>query len=206
MEALYPINELRELVAAALAAIGYTPPESARVRAVPDTRTIRYYTTLGLIDRPTEMRGRTAFYSRRHVLQIVAIKKRQSEDRTLSDIQAELSGMPNADLQRLVRLSKQFWDEPRPTEVISENDGDVSQTPEFWAALPSPIDEPEPTAASVQSCLRLNLHPDLQLILNLSAQQAKTLDADNIDHEKLNRAARHLIDELVRQNLLSSSN
>lgn len=73
-----------------------TPSNSARVRTVPGTCTIRYYTTLGLIDRPAEIRGRTAFDSRRHVLPIAVIKKRPTEDRTLSDIQAELAGMTDA--------------------------------------------------------------------------------------------------------------
>ena len=36
------------------------PPKNGQVRAVPDERTIRYYGTIGLLDRPAAMRGRTA--------------------------------------------------------------------------------------------------------------------------------------------------
>lgn len=208
MDALYSINELREVAAAALSAIGYTPPDSARVRAVPDTRTIRYYTTLGLIDRPAELRGRTAFYSRRHVLQIVAIKKRQTEDRTLSDIQAELAGMTNADLQKFVNLPKAFWEEARQPKAPQASSSDTLNEPEFWATLPSPIcDEPNngDSSVNVQSCLRLNLHPCLQLIVSLSTQRAKSFDPGGIDHKRLNHAASLLINELTRQKLLSTS-
>jgi hypothetical protein len=39
------------------------------VRVRPDVRTIRYYGTLGLIDPPPEMTGRSARYGGRHLLQ-----------------------------------------------------------------------------------------------------------------------------------------
>ena len=51
---------------------------AARVRAVPDRRAIRWYTTIGLIDRPVAHRGRTALYGPRHLLQLVAVKRLQA--------------------------------------------------------------------------------------------------------------------------------
>src|SRR5215467_1345946 len=42
-----------------------------RISAAPDPRTVRYYTTLGLLDRP-EIVAREARYARRHVLQLCA--------------------------------------------------------------------------------------------------------------------------------------
>src|SRR5690348_15034744 len=74
--ALLTLDELSARVALALAD-HYEGQASARVRDVPDVRTIRYYTTLGLIDRPAALRGRTALYGRRHLLQLVAIKRLQ---------------------------------------------------------------------------------------------------------------------------------
>ena len=50
------LEELAARVALALAA-DYAGQANGRVRDVPDARTIRYYTTLGLIDRPAAMRG-----------------------------------------------------------------------------------------------------------------------------------------------------
>ena len=51
---------LDELCEEAERALGREAPAPAdgRVREVPDRRTIRYYTTLGLLDRPAELRGR----------------------------------------------------------------------------------------------------------------------------------------------------
>lgn len=72
-----------------------------RVSAVPDGRTIRYYTTLGLLDRP-QMVGRQAKYGKRHVLQLLAIKALQAASFPLADIQARLYGRTNEELETLL--------------------------------------------------------------------------------------------------------
>src|SRR3954469_2891373 len=79
-------------------------PSDGRVRQVPDLRTIRYYTTLGLLDRPAEMRGRTALYGRRHLLQLVAIKRLQAHGLTLQQIQEKLLGQTDAALRRIAQV------------------------------------------------------------------------------------------------------
>ncbi|WP_254053828.1 hypothetical protein [Singulisphaera sp. GP187] len=61
-EPLWTIDELGSEAAEALA-FDYDGPPNDRVRDVPDRRTIRYYTTLGMIDRAAEIRGRTAYYA-----------------------------------------------------------------------------------------------------------------------------------------------
>jgi DNA-binding transcriptional MerR regulator len=72
-----------------------------RVSAKPDARTIRYYTTLGLLDRAT-IRGRQAYYGRRHVLQLCAIKALQLTSLPLSEIQTHLYGMSDTELDTVV--------------------------------------------------------------------------------------------------------
>ena len=88
-QALWTIDELGSRVALALS-VDYDGQASGRVRDVPDRRTIRYYTTLGLIDRPA-LRGRTALYGRRHLLQLVAIKRLQAQD-AARRVLAKISG------------------------------------------------------------------------------------------------------------------
>jgi len=72
-----------------------------RVSAIPDARTVRYYTTLGLMDRPRVV-GRQAFYGRRHVLQLLAIKALQSASLPLAEIQGRLYGRSNAELEAVL--------------------------------------------------------------------------------------------------------
>src|SRR5262245_47660974 len=104
MAELWRIGELQALTAAALAATDQDESPSGRVRAVPDSRTIRYYTTLGLIDRPAEMRGRTAWYGRRHLLQLVGIKRLQAQGLPLAEVQRELAGATTRRLSSLAAL------------------------------------------------------------------------------------------------------
>jgi DNA-binding transcriptional MerR regulator len=72
-----------------------------RVSSAPDARTIRYYTTLGLLDRPMRV-GREVRYGRRHVLQLLAIKALQGASLPLGEIQARLYGRSNAELEAIL--------------------------------------------------------------------------------------------------------
>ncbi|HEY0639263.1 MAG TPA: MerR family transcriptional regulator [Pseudonocardiaceae bacterium] len=100
---LHTLDELTGLVEAALA-VGYPGAPTGRVRDVPDQRAIRWYVTRGLVDRPAGSRGRVALYGRRHLLQLVAIKRRQAEGLTLAEIQAELTGATDARLAEIARI------------------------------------------------------------------------------------------------------
>src|SRR5438105_9530709 len=101
-EPLWTIDELGAMVALALS-VGYAGQANGQVRDVPDRRTIRYYTTLGLIDRP-QLEGRTALYGKKHLLQLVAIKRLQAEGRTLAEVQQALAQVPLRTLEKLARL------------------------------------------------------------------------------------------------------
>ena len=81
------MDELVERVRVALSA-EYPGAPNGRVRDLPDRRAIRWYATIGLVDRPTTMRGRVALYSSRHLTQVVALKRRQAQGRSLAEIQA----------------------------------------------------------------------------------------------------------------------
>ena len=133
-DSLWTINELGAQVALALS-VDYAGPPNGRVRDIPDQRTIRYYTTLGLMDRPAEIRGRTALYGRRHLLQLVAIKRLQARGLPLSAVQQQLLGLGDAALRRLARLPEGIEipgasgpASPPPTAALREP---------FWAATPA---------------------------------------------------------------------
>jgi hypothetical protein len=124
--ALWTLPELVAEVAARITAL--PAPKNGQVRAVPDDRTVRYYMTLGLLDRPSSMRGRTALYDQKHVAQVVAIKRLQAMGRSLSEI---LQLWPTLDDRTLARMSgvelpvataaptrAEFWKRgPVPSEV-----------------------------------------------------------------------------------------
>jgi DNA-binding transcriptional MerR regulator len=102
-QAIWTLDELTERVGQALS-VGYHGQPSGRVRHLPDQRAIRWYTTIGLVDRPAATRGRTAMYGPRHLLQLVAIKRLQAQGLPLVAIQAELAGATDAQLARVAQL------------------------------------------------------------------------------------------------------
>jgi DNA-binding transcriptional MerR regulator len=106
MDGSWTIAELAELAAGALAGDqqGRQAPVNGRVRDVPNERLIRWYATVGLVDPPLSRRGRVAWYGPRHLLQLVAIKRRQAEGRSLAEIQGELAGATNASLAAVARV------------------------------------------------------------------------------------------------------
>lgn len=143
MEGPWTILELAERAAEALAATGSAAPDSVRaqvngrVRDVPNERLIRWYVTIGLVDPPLSRRGRVAQYGRRHLLQLVAVKRRQAEGRSLAEIQAELAGVPDEVLAAVARVPETG---PAP-EAAS------AAPARFWARQPRQPSQPRPAAA-----------------------------------------------------------
>ena len=191
-ESFWTIGELGERVAEALGGPGYEGVPSGRVRDVPDLRTIRYYTTLGLLDRPAEMRGRTALYGARHLLQLVAIKRLQARGLSLAAVQERVVGLSNASLRRLVAA-----------EDASSAAGAASQTvpsglraESFWRVQPEP--ETDQPTTEIPSDAVIPLEPGL--VLSLSAK--RTLDADDL--RVIRMAAAPLIEILRLRGLIGN--
>jgi hypothetical protein len=207
---------LTDLVAAAAASIATLPaPKNGQVRAVPDERTVRYYATLGLLDRPSAMRGRTALYGRRHLAQVVAIKRLQSAGRSLAEIQTLWIGLDDATLARMsgvdvtgtaradkgpVLARRDFWKTPpargvgtpppaAPTAPIS---------PPAHAPTPYPIPPrslPMPAIAPVE--LRIELAPGAALVVAVPPDAP----ISPADVRALRAAAASLVTELARRGL-----
>src|SRR5262245_37516576 len=129
---LWTIDELGAQVILALS-VDYAGQANGRVRDMPDPRTIRYYATLGLVDRQAAMRGRTALYGRRHLLQLVAIKRLQAQGNTLAELQRRLVGLTDSELARVARLPETADPQPVPERRDAA----------FWTRSPAP---PEPSA------------------------------------------------------------
>src|SRR5437762_2267172 len=99
---MFSLDELSGAVTSRLAELGMLgAAPDARVSAAPDSRTVRYYTTLGLLDRP-RIENRQARYGQRHLLQLLAIKVLQSLDLPLARIQELMYGRSDAELQQLI--------------------------------------------------------------------------------------------------------
>ena len=123
IEMEYTLDELVAAVAARLQAAGLNRQSNGQVSAFPDRRTLRYYTTIGLMDRPDTVRDRQSIYGERHVNQAVAVKRLQAAGLALAAIQARLTGLPGNDVQAIATGHpgevptgaagrRRFWAEP----------------------------------------------------------------------------------------------
>lgn len=113
---------------------------NGQVSALPDQRTLRYYTTIGLLDRPLVVRGRHAVYGPRHVLQAVAVKRLQAGGLSLGEIQTRLAGLPTPQLAELADAAElspapraRWWAAPsaipaRPVESVAPDDAPATMT------------------------------------------------------------------------------
>jgi DNA-binding transcriptional MerR regulator len=204
---LLTLEELTDRVARSLAD-GYPGAPTARVRDLPNARAIRWYITRGLVDPPLAMRGRQALYGERHLLQLVAIKRRQAEGRSLAEIQTELLGATSATLAAIAALPTPETETSlampaagsrrRPHRADHGADGGGGRANRlfahdqrdgegprvrFWAALPDSRDDgtaPEPRA--------VRLAPGVTLLVE---EPGPALDPD-----ALRDAARPLLDLL----------
>ncbi len=150
-EARWTIDELAQLVGRALA-VDYSGQRSGRVREVPDRRTIRWYSTIGLLDRPAAMRGRTALYGRRHLAQLVAVKRLQAEGRSIAQVQTALLGADDDTLARLAQLPSDLLEPPSTNAVADNGVGNGAEATvdrgRFWAAPAAPAAAPASVPAA----------------------------------------------------------
>lgn len=104
---LLSLDELTNEVKRLLQDYGlFDAQQDHRVSPVPDLRTIRYYTSLGLVDRPIPDPPRQAKYKMRHVWQLLAIKALQGAQLSLADVQSRLYGLSESELKALVETVK----------------------------------------------------------------------------------------------------
>ena len=192
MDEQWTLSELVREVGVRLDALA--TPKNGQIRAVPDDRTIRYYGTIGLIDRPLAMRGRTALYGRTHLAQVVAIKRLQAIGRSLAEIQTLWPTVDEATLSRMSGIEL----------AASARRAKTPARPEFWKAAPVPALGPDPAddrtrpvrSAAVE--LRVELAPGVVLTL--------VVDDDNVsispaDVRAIRAAAAPLVAELDHRRL-----
>ncbi len=73
-----------------------------KVTEMPDPRTVRYYMSTGILDKPT-YEGSAARFSYRHILQLLAIKALQSQYLPLRKIQEILEPLEEKELEKLLK-------------------------------------------------------------------------------------------------------
>ncbi|MFT7834615.1 MerR family transcriptional regulator [Saccharothrix sp. BKS2] len=195
-EELWTIEQLPDRVAALLAD-NYDGQRSGRVRELPNGRAIRWYTTIGLVDRPVAHRGRTALYGRRQLLQVVAVKKLQAAGHTIAEIQGMTVGASDARLAELAGAAGSpgsAGTNGRPGAAA-----EPARSAAFWRERPEAPPDVEPATATATPPAvvpALRLADGVTLVLH-TADRAP----DAADLAAIHAAAAPLLDLLTRTGL-----
>ncbi len=109
---LYTLDQLVTELSQQLQNQNLTLPDR-RAAPLPDARSIRYYTSLGLVDPPL-IKNRRAHYQERHLEQVLLIKALQSKGLSLQAIQKQLYGLTALECQQML---KQLQAEPKAVQL-----------------------------------------------------------------------------------------
>jgi DNA-binding transcriptional MerR regulator len=152
----WTLHQLAAEAALVLARDGVGQP-SGRVTEVPSPRTIRFYTTSGLLDPPSRYQGRTALYGSHHLWQLVVVKKLQAHGYSLEEIRQALPGLEEAGLRRLVRVPKDGQKVAPPRRRRDDDDSTAQANPRSRRALVA--------ARPSQTIKGIRVDPQLMLLL-----------------------------------------
>lgn len=97
------VAELAHQAAGILAEIG-TTQDRGTVSAMPDERTLRYYLAEGLISPAADKQGTASVFGYLHLLQLLVIKKLQSEHLPIRKIKELVVNRTERELERLLGL------------------------------------------------------------------------------------------------------
>src|SRR5579864_741486 len=151
------------------------------------------------------MRGRTALYGRKHLMQLVAIKRLQAKGLSLAEVQRQLIGLTESALSRLARLPAEEEVSAEPASPRPLHSRPSTRRPEaFWKASPAPVPPAgsnEATVNNTEASLTLPLQ-GVRLGADVTLLVAATRLLDNEDLEALRKAARPLIERLETRRLI----
>src|SRR5512143_1582132 len=107
----------------------WTPVVAARqsrhkVTEIPTERTIRYYVSAGLVDRPLRYEGTRALYGFRHFLQALSIKALQARYFPLRKVRSVISDRTSLELEGV--LLRMEGEPPTETEATPEEEERIS--------------------------------------------------------------------------------
>jgi DNA-binding transcriptional MerR regulator len=178
----WSITELQQRVEEALHVV---PAVAAgrRVKA-PNQRTIRYYATQGLVDKP-DLEGGQARYQRRQLLQILAVKRLQAKGWSLAEVHEQLDGASNRSLAKYAKVPSE--------EALAKARTELNRLrAAFWLAK-----QAKPHLAACYTTLRgLELAPGVILTFKV------VRDLYPQDVQELTDAAQPLLDSFRDRGLL----
>jgi DNA-binding transcriptional MerR regulator len=188
------VVELANRAAELLAEIG-TTQDRGTVSVMPDERTLRYYLAEGLISPATEKQGTASVFDYTHLLQLLVVKKLQSEHLPIRKIKELVRGRNERELERLLGLDQKpgAKNDARSylQNLLTRSSSPFSPSPKSRNAASPAAGKPSPAPASSTAkqdapsaqatWSRLEIEPGLELhVRGDYAPPSETKDAQRL--------------------------
>ncbi|GIW24148.1 MerR family transcriptional regulator [Meiothermus sp.] len=134
-------------------------PGSSRAKEAITARTVRYYTSEGLLD-PPEKDWREARYTGRHLLQLLVARKLLAQGHTLRTIGPELRRMDNLELLELLQQPTQVVLQPASSNPALEYLHQIRPS-----AQPLFLMDPHPSAPPSETLHRVRVKDGLEILV-----------------------------------------
>ena len=172
---------------------------SSRTQDEVNPRLIRHYTTQGLLDPPLK-EGRGAVYTRRHLLQLLALRRLMVDGHSAQALKTLLGTQNDAELEALLtgEAGLKVQSSNPALDYLDGLRSAPSPSRRVFAAVPplaSPLPPIVPAAPSSTSYTRLTLAPGLELHVSRAARLPKT----PAEQETLTRQLLAALDTLRRK-------
>jgi DNA-binding transcriptional MerR regulator len=166
---------LDDVVDAADALLRSVAPRQTRyaVAERPDVRTVRYYTTRGLLPKPLSYDGGRARYGYAHLVRLLAIKRMQADHLTLEQIARALHDKSDDDVEALVQRGAHAADQVPTSRALDE------------VPRPRALDVPALAHERDERDVRFELAPGGHIVIDgsvLRDERARARLADNLDN------------------------
>ena len=163
---------LAEEAARILAESGAARQGRGTVTELPDERTVRYYLAEGLIPPAEEKQGTASVFGFRHLLQLLVVKKLQSEGLPIRAIRELVTGKTERQLERLLGVEQGRASGPAARgEALGYLESLLQKGPSspLPSSPPPPAQAPSsalsgsPSASPRETWARVELEPGLEL-------------------------------------------
>ncbi|HEX5732234.1 MAG TPA: MerR family transcriptional regulator [Blastocatellia bacterium] len=175
----------------------YVPrQERASVTEVPDERMVRYYSTEGLISPPEARQGPSAVYGYNHLLQLLVIKRLQSDHLPIRKIKELVEGKTERELEQLLDVKHARHERDGSKNAATVYLESLLQKPQARPTTrPQEVEDLSPPAASTgqaSAWARVEVEPGLELHIRQDYRLPETAkDRQRLARRMLNEIESH---------------
>jgi DNA-binding transcriptional MerR regulator len=187
----WSLEEFVEIVNQLLPQYLATDKSDNRVREEINPRLVRHYTSQGMLDEPRR-EGRYAFYTYRHLLQLLVVRRLLSEGLSASSINQLATQKSNLELEHLLRGGLEV-------QITSLNPALAYLEELKYGRRVTTSSPPPETTIPASQWLRLEIMPGLEIQIRSDFKFPSTLHEEDWLKEKIWQALKTFISQRKRK-------